>query len=262
MTRRWLPGLCSVTFRDLDVDVIVTLATEHGIRAVEWGADVHVPPGELDVAAHVREISTAAGIEYLSYGSYLLAAKLPTAGEIDAVFDTAAALTSTNVRVWTPLGVAHDSPRRGEVVAALADVAAAAANRGMTVSLEYHGGTLTATAASTTALLTEVAAANLFCYWQPSYWIADRSVADDAHDVRVLSARLAHFHVYEWDTDGARHALAAGADRWPRALGAIDETTAQWAGPRVAFLEFVAHDSPEAFRRDAATLCAWIETLT
>jgi len=46
-----IPGLVSVTFRQLTVPEIGELATECGLQAVEWGGDVHVPPGDF-AAAH------------------------------------------------------------------------------------------------------------------------------------------------------------------------------------------------------------------
>ena len=38
------PGLCSVTFRELDAERVVELAAEAGLACVEWAGDVHVPP--------------------------------------------------------------------------------------------------------------------------------------------------------------------------------------------------------------------------
>ncbi len=41
-------GLTSVTFRQLTVDQIITLARETGCTGIEWGSDVHVPQMRLD----------------------------------------------------------------------------------------------------------------------------------------------------------------------------------------------------------------------
>jgi len=61
-----IPGLVSVTFRQLTVEEIGELATECGLQAVEWGGDVHVPPG--DFAAARRALDT--GLKVAAYGSY------------------------------------------------------------------------------------------------------------------------------------------------------------------------------------------------
>ena len=41
-----VPGLCSVTMRQLGVEEVAKLAAESGLRAIEWGGDIHVPPGD------------------------------------------------------------------------------------------------------------------------------------------------------------------------------------------------------------------------
>ena len=65
------PGLCSVTFRTLAPESIVALAAECGIAGIEWAGDVHVPPGEVDTARRVRQLTEAAGLSVVSYGSYV-----------------------------------------------------------------------------------------------------------------------------------------------------------------------------------------------
>ncbi len=39
-------GLVSVTFRQLSPEEIVRVAREAGLTVIEWGGDVHVPPGD------------------------------------------------------------------------------------------------------------------------------------------------------------------------------------------------------------------------
>jgi len=171
------------------------------------------------------------------------------------VLDTAVALGAPNVRVWAPFGIEPGSSRTGEVAEALRAVCARAAERDLTVGLEYHGGTLTATAASARALLDAVAAPNLASYWQPPYWTARRGPGDDAADVKVLAPRLSHLHVYEWVGADDRRPLDEGRVRWREVLAALrDASGPARPTPRVAFLEFVAGDDPRALLRDARTL--------
>ena len=161
------PGLCSITVRQLGVDEVVDLAARSGLAAIEWGADVHVPPGDLAAAQHVAEAGAAAGIASPSYGSYLFGEE--SGDDIAKVFDTALALGAENVRVWTPFGSEPgcDDGRRAQITGGVAAMAAAGAERGLTVGLEYHVGTLTATSASTLRLLRDVDNPALFTYWQP-----------------------------------------------------------------------------------------------
>ncbi len=254
-------GLCSVTFRGLDVDSVARLAAESGIGAIEWGADVHVPPG--DAAAVTRAAGASGDLMSVSYGSYLLADGGPVdRATIERVLDTAVRLGATNVRVWTPFGVDAASRRIGAVADQLRAVAELAAERSLTIGVEFHGGTATATAAGASALVDSVGAANLFTYWQPPYWLTGRGVGDDVHDIRVLAHRVSHLHVYEW-THGAtprRLALAAGAARWRAVLRALGPSPAA-ATPRVAWLEFVPGDDPGALATEAATLAGWLREL-
>ena len=64
-----IPGLVSVTFRCLSPAEICALCERAGLKAVEWGGDVHVPP-EGKNAAEVRRMSADYGLDICSYGSY------------------------------------------------------------------------------------------------------------------------------------------------------------------------------------------------
>jgi 3-dehydroshikimate dehydratase len=251
------PGLCSVTVRHLGIEEVAKLAAEAGLTAIEWGGDVHVPPGDVAAAKRARVAGAAAGLVGASYGSYLLADGDSSPEMIAKVLDTAVSLATPNVRVWTPFGIEPGSPRTGEVIDALARVSDEAAQRDLTVGIEFHGGTLTATAESATSVLDAVGAPNLSTYWQPPYWCADRPPAADAAAVVALGSRLSHVHVYEWAAAEDRRPLADGRRRWRAVFEAlVDAETGSPArpAPRCVFLEFVAGDDPRALLRDAQTL--------
>ncbi len=257
---RLLPGLCSVTFREQTITEVAALAGSAGLQAVEWGGDRHVPPGDERAVAQAVRHSQEHDLTIVSYGSYLFCDG-PTLPSLDAVLDTTEALGTSMVRVWCPFGVEPHAPSadRERVTESVRVVAAAAAARDLLVYLEFHGGTLTATAASTGILLDAVGAPNLRTAWQPPYWDPrDDPEADRADAIRLRDA-LAHLHVYRWGHDGTRHPLVEGADRWPAILrdAAGAPTLAQHA-PRAALLEFVADDDPAALLRDAATLRGWL----
>jgi sugar phosphate isomerase/epimerase len=246
------PGLCSVTMRHLSVEEVARLASEAGLRAVEWGGDVHVPPGDRAAVRRAVTASDVAGLTCASYGSYLLADGDGAKETVLRVLDTAVALGAPNVRVWTPFGVDPGSPRTAEVVDALATVAALAAERDLRIGIEHHAHTLTATVASTLDLLAAVDAPNVSSYWQPPYWLPRRDPGADAVDVARLGGHLSHLHVYEWAGAEDRRPLADGDARWRAVLAALD------GSPRVAFLEFVAGDDPRTLLADARTLHAWL----
>ncbi|MBM7330523.1 sugar phosphate isomerase/epimerase, partial [Agrobacterium sp. S2] len=89
--RPFEPGLCSVTFRSLTPQVVIKLAASNGIRAIEWGADVHVPPGDLENARQVAARTAEAGLSVSSYGSYIFAPDF-TPDDVTSVLETARAL--------------------------------------------------------------------------------------------------------------------------------------------------------------------------
>ena len=254
------PGLCSVTFRHLSVPEVVALTSTAGLDGVEWGGDVHVPVGDLRGAADAARCTTDAGLRVASYGSYLFADQ-GSLGGIGPVLDTAEALGTDLVRVWCPFGIEPDASHdeRARVADVLTAWASVAAERDMTLYLEFHGGTLTATASSTRALLEAVGAHNLATAWQPPYW--DRSPTGaprpgEVDDLARLTPWLAHVHVYEWTADLTRRPLVAGEGHWPATLAGA--TPGRPGLDRFALLEFVADDDPVTLAADAATLLRWL----
>lgn len=258
---RVVPGLCSVTLRAAPIDDVARVAGECGLHAIEWGADVHVPPGDITAAARARDASLAAGATVASYGSYLFATGIPAAVERAAVLESAAELGAPNVRVWAGFGIEPGSDSYGATVDALRAFCADAADRSMTVGIEYHGGTPTATVDGTSLLLAAVGAPNLFSYWQPPYWHDDSSADSDFAEVTALADRLSHLHVYEWASADDRRPLTEGVARWQPVLRAATEAVGAWPSDRYAFLEFVRGDTVESVRRDAAVLRHWIDEL-
>lgn len=243
-----VPGLCSVTFRQLDSDQLIDVAARTGLSAIEWGADVHVPPGDLKRAAHVRDRCTTEGLTCLSYGSYWFAGKSPS-DEIDDLLDTAVALGAGTVRVWAP-------GERSPAVAALARACDRAASRDLTIALEFHPNTLTETADSTIRLLADVDRPNLRTYWQPR---PGDTGADAIRELEPVLSALEHLHVFSWNADSSRLPLAAHEETWLCALRMVARRPDD--RPLNAYLEFVENDDPAVLARDAATLCAWIEQM-
>lgn len=245
-------GLCSVTFRSLTPDDVVDVAVSAGVEGIEWGADVHVPPGDAEAATALARRCGDAGIAIPSYGSYLAAGK-SSAAKVAPVLDTAAALGAGNVRVWCPFGSPPGSDGAGfaETAAALAAWSADAEARDLTLSLEFHVDTFTETAASTARLLAAAGRpSNLFTYWQPVRG------HDPVAEAAAVAADLSHVHVFHWRDDGERRPLAEGDATWPTVLSSV--TDGRWAGDRYAFLEFVRGDDPDQLRADAATLRGWL----
>ncbi len=247
-----LPALCSVTFRRLAPEQVIALAAEHGIAAIEWGADIHLPPGDPAAARALGRRTRDAGIAPASYGTYIYAGD-PASRDIAPAIETAVALGAQHMRVWAgPRKVASrdcTSAQWEASVAALQAIARAAATAGIAVSLEFHADSLTDDIDSACRLLAAADRPNLWSLWQPR---GGMGRAGALAEIERLRGDLSHLHVFCWGPSKERHSLATCEEFWRIVLGSVP--AGRWPGPRYAFLEFVADDDPAQFARDAATL--------
>lgn len=254
-------GLVSVTFRGLAPTEILSLAQRAGLAAVEWGGDVHVPHGDLACAERVGQQTRAAGLRVASYGSYYRVGHPEEGLDFTTVLETALALGAPHVRVWAGrLGsAAADAAHWQRVVADARRIGALAAQAGLRVAFEFHGGTLTDSAAAAQRLLVEVAHPAVQSYWQPPQGAAH---AENLAGLALVQPWLSHLHVFHWlvsapGSPADRRPLAEGAALWPAYL----RQAAQDGRERCALLEFVRGDSPEQFLQDAAALNGWLAQL-
>lgn len=239
-------GLCSVTFRRLPAAEVARRAADAGLEVIEWGADVHAPPGEPGTVSAVREATERHGLACCSYGSYFRATPGELAG-FPAVARAAVLLGAPRIRVWagaTGSRSALPDERRG-TVSCLREAARIAADHGLLLAPEFHGGTLTDTVASTARLLDEVDADNVRTYWQPPL---DTPREEALAGLASLADRVCAVHAFSWWPGNNRLPLADRSDLWAAALGLL-------AGRGVeALLEFVPGDDPAVLAREAATL--------
>ena len=249
-------GLCSVTFRSLAPSEVVELAAAVGVEVLEWGGDVHVPEGDVAAAHAAAAMSADAGLGVAAYGSYLFLDE-HLDRRLGPVLETATALGAPATRVWCP-----HRPEDGDGWSALVDAAgravAAADTAGVSVYLEFHGGTATDEVDGVRRLLDEVP--GLYAGWQPPYW-APRSTEDEVADLARLGDRLLHVDVYAWTPEHERLPLEAEGDAWSARLAAAGPCTAaaRAAGlAPAALVEFVPDDDPAVLAREVGTLRRWL----
>ena len=226
-------GLTSVTFRKLDWQEIIRVARACGLGGIEWGGDVHVPPGDALLARTVYQATIDAGLEVLSYGSYY---RLGGGEPFEPVLATALALRAGVIRVWAE-GAFNDAVEDAQRIADMANT------HDITVAFEYHRNTLTETSEGALALLKAVARENVKTYWQPNPELAHEKNLEELQAVRPY---LEYVHVFHWTRLGRRLPLKAGAGEWQAYLRAAE--------PKAAILEFVKGDSPAQFAQDAQQL--------
>lgn len=253
------PGLVSITFRKLAPREIVDLVRRGGLTGIEWGGDVHVPHGQTAAAATVARMTADAGLRVAAYGSYYRVGVSEADGlAFGRVLETAAVLAAPTVRVWAgSRGSAEaDASVRAAVVEDARRIAGLAQAAGITVSFEYHRGTLTDTNASAEWLLREIAHPNIRTYWQPPVG------ASPEYCLEGLAAVLLHLtnvHVFHWLADAAgrdvdRRALAEGQAVWSQYLTQVSAD----GRDHFALIEFVRGETPEQFLADAAALKGWV----
>jgi sugar phosphate isomerase/epimerase len=271
MTLPLLPGLVSVSFRKHSPVDILSAAARAGLLALEWGGDVHCPHGDTSTAASLARATRDAGLTVAAYGSYYRLG-VPVGfqhwgqpnPDFRAVLDSAVALGAPVVRVWAGVSGSADTSQSGYTAVAddLRRVCDLAAEAGVRVGLEYHGGTLTDTLTSTLRLSSDCP--DTLLYWQPSQ--AESPEARLA-SLTAVASRLAHLHVFHWRLDDTgkthRRPLAEGTDAWTSYLMTARTAPPLQTGiarhpatpvPRCAMLEFVPDDDIAALPTEAAAL--------
>ncbi len=250
------PGLVSITFRKLSPSEVVALVRKAGFSGIEWGGDIHVPHGDLVKAREVRELTEQAGLKVAAYGSYYRVGRSEAEGlPFDRVLETAVELGAPTIRVWagTTGSSSTDEDGRWKIVRELRRLGDLASKKLVSVSLEFHGGTLTDTNESASQLLVEVDHANVFMLWQPH---VGEGMKECLEGLRAVRPRMGNVHVFHWwPTATDRLPLAEGVERWKGFLTEIEEAP----GDRFALMEFVQGDDPATFLRDAAVLKNWLE---
>jgi len=248
-----MTGLTSVTFRQFSVDEIIHLTAKAELDGIEWGSDVHAPVGNLKIAQHVGEQTRAAGLQVLSYGSYykLCQTNDPVA-EFKPVLRSAKALGAPNIRIWAGTCAPDQADETYYCRAAQELKTLCRMAESITISLEYHRGTLTENAKSTMKLLEQANCENLRTYWQPN---PDVTHEENCLEVARVRPYVSNIHVFQWHGNNIRYKLAEGCCDWQAFI-----RTANMDLSKISYiLEFVKDDSPEIFVEDAATLKCWLK---
>lgn len=241
-------GLVSISFRDFSPEKIVKMCAKAGLDGIEWGGDIHVPHGNLQVAVAVREITAAAGLHIPAYGSYYRAGTSEQTGlAFEKVLATAIELKAPTIRVWAGNQGSADAGEAGRrcVINDLCRISEMARKAGISVSLEFHGGTLTDTNASTIKLMDELSGTDVFFYWQPP---VNQPFEYCREGLAAVLPRLTNIHAFHWNPE--RRPLAEGIPNWKKYL----EIAAADGKDHYVMLEFVLEDSETQFYADAAIL--------
>ena len=251
-------GLVSVSFRALSCGEILRRAAEAGLRGIEWGGDVHVPPADPARAAEVGAMTRDMGLSVAAYGSYY---RLGNYGaDYRPVFQrnlaAAKALGAPVIRLWagTAGSAATDAETRRALVREAKAIALLAADIGIAPVFECHPDTLTDHRLSAIRLMEEIGRPGIGMYWQPN---DGYDFAYNLQALRDLLPYLANLHVFQWPSPGRRASLQSGEAEWKRYLAAA----AADGKDRWCLLEFMPDDEPGTLPREAQTLNTWLREI-
>lgn len=247
-------GVVSVTFRQKSIDEVITMAAGSGLDAIEVGSDVHAPRGDLALCRRIGQLAESAGIAVASYGSYY---RLAQGEDFQEYVAAAKALGAKNIRVWA--GVKGSAATDEAEWVALIDDAKRCAElvcrENMTLSFEYHGGTVTDTSESALRLMRAIDHPSASLYWQPNQY---RDVDFNLEALRAVLPYVSNIHVFAWTSEEKkviRHSLADHEAQWRQYLDILLSD----GRSRYLLLEFVKGDDENQFFEDAKTLKVWVK---
>ena len=248
-------GIVSVTFRKKPIDEIIRLAKENSLDCIEVGSDVHAPKENIENCRRIADLAKENGISIVSYGSYYqLGENKSPEDEFKAYIAAAKALGAPNIRIWAGKcgSLSVDSARRAELVEEAKLVAKLAKDAGLTISFEYHPGTLTDRPESAKQLIEEIGAGNVSLYWQPDQ---NKDIDFNVEAIKKVIPYVSNIHVFAWDARSGscvRYPLSDFNENWRRYLEVIND-----GREHSLLMEFVKDDSDENFLADAKTLTEW-----
>lgn len=246
----FISGLVSISFRKLSYKEIIDITAESGLSAIEWGGDVHVPLGELDIADKVRLATAERGLTVPEYGSYYVISK-SGAEKAQAAISSARALGTRVIRVW-----ASDKNRSAmsdeEYLAAVEDAKMLCDSApDLTFCLECHNHSITEDYRDAAAYIADVGRANFKTFWQPNQF-RDHSYNTEA--LEALLPSVVSVHVFSWEGN-AHYPLDHHAERWADYLAILKRSDADKIH---LMLEFMHDNSQASLKNTADVLNRWI----
>lgn len=240
-------GLVSISFRELTVDEIIEIVSEANLKAIEWGGDIHVPHGNINIAKNVFKKCQKKNITCPSYGSYYKVGLYENpVEEFNKVLNCAKELHSKTIRIWAGDKSTKDSDKNHWIKIVnesqmLCDLAKLV---NISISFEYHSNTLTDNANDTLKLIKLINRENIFTYWQPPIGTI---IENNCTDIDKLLNHISNVHVFQW-VNGERLPLKEGIEAWKIYLKMFKNES------RYFLLEFIKDNDKIQFLKDAKIL--------
>ena len=188
-------AICSIAWKDrLGIFEIVDVAARIGAQGLEvWGQPPHIPDvADADHVARLRDALEERRLAAPQYGSYARAGTDGFAVRAKAELAVTAGLKAPACRMWA--GPADSevmtAPQWKATVADLKTACAMAAEAGLSVTLERHGGTATNTLWGCQRVIDEVSHPAL----RINYQFMDPAARRIAEEVRLLGRHILNTH--------------------------------------------------------------------
>ena len=243
-----ISGLVSVTFRALTCEEIISHAAQNGLRAIEWGADVHVPVGDERRAREVYERTAAAGLTVAAYGSYYRLGQGLPREEFEKLLANAALLRTDTVRVWAggKGSAEYTEAEKQELVREALFLSELAAKQGVRLCFECHPHTLTDEKDAAAALMQAINRDNVKMYWQPNQY---KTVVENSRYLQAILPWLTNLHVFHWRGEEKRP-LALAKEEWQMYFDLANSDGKK----HYCLLEFMPDGKPESLAQEAEAL--------
>ncbi|SIR74946.1 Sugar phosphate isomerase/epimerase [Haladaptatus litoreus] len=184
-------GLCTISDKETSVETVLSRASSAGYDGVEIWGNGHVDRSGKSPQT-VRQETEKLGLEIPVYGSYLR----PGTSEFDDAYANelaiAADLNADLIRVWAgdqEYGN-HDSAHWNQVVTDLQELATAASDRNIGVTVEKHEGTLTNATEGAQRLIKTVDEPNCGLNWQPLFGMEADTILMEARELASMSNNI------------------------------------------------------------------------
>ena len=237
-------GLCSVSFRENSPEEIVKAAKCAGLSAIEWGSDIHCPPGDEARIREIQRLQSESGIGCSSYGTYFRIGESDLA-ELPGYIETARALGTRMLRLWCGRapGSSMTEIEKERLFSECEKAAEIAESYGVTISLERHKKTFTESDDDAVRLMKRVGSEAFRMYYQPFQW---RSGEENLKGAGALAPYTTNIHVFNWK-GSEKLPLSGAIDEWKRYIGCF-------SGERALLLEFMPDGRIESLGKEADAL--------
>lgn len=256
-------AFCSISALDRPLAAAAELARGAGLDAIEVTAHrPHLDPeAGIEAAREAGRAVRAAGVEPITYGSYLGRFGRITAAHAERDAAVASALGAPLLRVWAePLVEGQTDP--APTVALLRAAADAARADGTTVVIERHIGSFADTPERIDALLDAIDRPNLALNYQVLDALPPHMAAAQPDDAArlVRHARYIHLKNYFPSADGSHLQLGASLER-----GALDYRAILGAAVRAGYrgpltIEFLSGE-PKPIEEKLAADVAFVRSV-